>query len=519
MIPSLLENRFFIDKGYRFAIPCRAMKSTLLLFTLLLTTCSARLSTAQCSGVANSITGAVTWTPQWCDEFNGTGIDTTKWAFDTGSSGFGNNELEYYCDPSSNTAPCSTSTPNAFITTSSCPGGTGNKCLAIQVLGPTGSNCTRVGTCTSARLKTAGKQSFNSGRIEASLQIPSHAGLWPAFWNLGSQPGVSWPTVGESDVMENWPTTSNIPGPGASGNCSTIHTQITAGSGKGHCFTLPGGGQIDTAFHTYGQIWSANMIQYYIDDPTQPSFVVTASDLPVGDTWPFSTSANPFFLIMNIAVGGTLGAPTDSATGIQLPMLVDYVRQYLPSSVVPQLTQPNAMSLKAGATSGNTTTLNLTQTQGTGRTTFSCTTTAPKASCLVASSDAVNQFTVDFTNSSSATATVTVTTTVNSAAAGIAAASWIGITGGIVLVLALLPVRQNGKQLRLGLMLGVLVLAIAAWPACGGSSGSSGNGGGGGGGSNGTTPGSYTVTVNAYTVSSSDAATPSATTTFNLTVN
>ena len=219
---------------------------------------------------------------------------------------------------------------------------------------------------------------------------------------------------------------------------------------------------------------------------------------------------------MNIAVGGTLGAPTDSATGSQAPMLVDYVRQYSPSQVpVPQLSQPAAMNLKAGATTGNTTTLNLTQTQGTGRVTFSCTTTAPKASCLVTSSDAVNQYTVDFSNATTAAATVTVTTTANTASAGIASLSWLGVVGAIVLALTLMPVTRNGKQLRLGLMLGILIVAIGAWPACGGSSGSSG----GGGGSNGTAPGNYTVTVNAYTISSSDAATPSASATFNLTVN
>jgi beta-glucanase (GH16 family) len=461
------------------------------------------LSAAQCG--TTPPTGSVTWTTHWCDEFNGalnSPIDNTKWTFDTGNSGFGNNELETYCDPSSITAPCNSSTPNAFID------GSGH--LAIQVRSPL------LNTWTSARLKTQGLQGFNSGRIEANLQIPSHAGLWPAFWNLGSQSGVSWPTVGESDIMENWPPTSNIAGPGASGNCSTIHTQVTAGNGKGHCFTLPNGGRIDDAGgHVYGQIWSANMIQYYIDNPAQPYFVVTASDLPAGDTWPFSSPANPFFIIMNIAVGGTLGAPTDSATGSQAPMLVDYVRQYLPSQVpAPQLSQPTAITLKAGATTGNTTTLNLTQTQGTGRTTFSCTTTAPKASCLVTSSDAVNQYTVDFSNASTATATVTVTTTANTASAGIASLSWLGVVGAIVLALTLMPVTRNGKQLRLGLMLGFLVLAIGAWPACGGSGGNAG-----GGGSNGTGPGNYTVTVNAYTISSSDAATPSASTTFNLTVN
>jgi hypothetical protein len=115
------------------------------------------------------------------------------------------------------------------------------------------------------------------------------------------------------------------------------------------------------------------------------------------------------------------------------------------------------------------------------------------------------------------TANVTVTTTANiAAAAGIESVSWMGIAGGIALVIALVPVRRHGKQLRLAL-LGALVIAIGAWPACGGGSG--GGGSGGGGGSNGTTPGSYTVTVNAYTVSSSDAASPSASANFSLTVN
>jgi beta-glucanase (GH16 family) len=487
------------------------MKASLLLTACVLIVFSAPISYAQCTGVPTSTTGVITWTPQWCDEFNGAAkspIDSTKWTFDTGSSGFGNNELEFYCDPSSNTAPCDSTNPNARID------GSGH--LAIQVFGPPNSNCLPVGTCTSARLKTAGKQNFNSGRIEASLQIPSHPGLWPAFWNLGSQSRVSWPTVGESDIMENWPTISNISGPGATGNCSTIHTKVTADNGKGHCFKLPGEQQIDTAFHTYGQIWSANMIQYYIDDPTHPYFVVTASDLPAGDNWPFSSSANPFFLIINVAVGGTLGTPTDAATSSQPPMMADYVRQYAPSMVVPQLSQPGAISVKAGATSGNTTTMNITQGQGTGRTAFSCTTNAPKASCIVSSNDAVNQYTVDFTTASIAAATVTVTTTANTAAAGTASVSWIGIAGGIVLVLSLLPIWKHGKQLRLSLLVGVLVLAIGAWRACGGSSGGANNNGGA---SNGTAPGSYMVTVNAYTVSSSDAPSPSASTNFNLTVN
>jgi beta-glucanase (GH16 family) len=485
-------------------------RSLVLLLGILLCLCS-KPGHAQCPTATQTI-GSVTWTPNWCDEFNGpanSAIDPTKWTYDTGSSGFGNNELETYCAPSSNTAPCSATSPNAFID--------GNGHLGIQVLGPANSDCNPVGTCTSARLKTAGLEGFNSGRIEASIQIPSHAGLWPAFWNLGSQPGVSWPTVGESDIMENWPTTSKIPGPGATGNRSTIHTMITAGSGLGQGFTFPSGQAVNTNFHAYGQIWSANMIQYYVDDPTHPFFVVTASDLPAGDTWPFSSSANPFFIILNVAVGGTLGTPTDTATSSQPPMLVDYVRQYLPSSVTTILTQPSAISLTAGATTANTTTLNISQPLGSGRVTFSCSTNAPKASCLVTSADPTNKYTIDFSSASSGSGTVTVTTATNAPAAGVSFMSWTGMASQLGFVVLLMLLRMQTTQIRLRAFLASTILTIGLLPACGGGNSAAGNGGGGG--ANGTTPGSYTVTVNAYNISSSDAATPSATTTFNLTVN
>jgi hypothetical protein len=260
------------------------------------------------------------------------------------------------------------------------------------------------------------------------------------------------------------------------------------------------------------------MIQYYVDDPTKPFFVVTASDLPAGDTWPFSSSANPFFVIMNMAIGGTLGMPTDSATSNQPPMLLDYVRQYLPSTVAgPQMTANGNITLKAGAATGNTTTIDMLGTLGTGRVAFSCSTTAPKASCVVTSSDNVNNHTVDFTSSIAAGPTVTVTTTGNAQAAAPSSSTWIGMTAAVMLAFVLIPLPKNSGRVRFGITLAVASLAISLMPSCGGSSSS--GGGGGGGGSNGTTPGSYTVTVNAYTVSSSDAATPSATTTFNLTVN
>jgi hypothetical protein len=137
-------------------------------------------------------------------------------------------------------------------------------------------------------------------------------------------------------------------------------------------------------------------------------------------------------------------------------MLIDYVRQYLPSTIpAPQLTAGGNITVKAGATSGNTTSLAIMGTNGSGRVAFSCTTTAPKASCVVTTGDAVNKYTADFSNASSANGTVTVTTAANTHG---------GKTGG-------------------------------------------------------TTPGSYTVTVNAFTESSSDATKPSASTNLGLTVN
>ena len=230
---------------------------------------------------------------------------------------------------------------------------------------------------------------------------------------------------------------------------------MTGGSGFGGAYTFPSGQAVNTAFHTYGQIWSANMIQFYVDDPTKPFFVATASDLPSGDTWPFSSSADPFFIIMNMAVGGTLGAPTDSATGTQAPMLVDYVRQYLPSAVpAPTLSPSGNITVTAGATTGNSTTMTVSNPSCTGRVAFSCTTTAPKASCVVTSADPLNKYTVDFSSATSESTTVTVTTTANS------------------------PHRKNG-----------------------------------------TPPGSYTVTVNSFTESSSDATKPSSSANFTLTVN
>jgi beta-glucanase (GH16 family) len=124
--------------------------------------------------------------------------------------------------------------------------------------------------------------------------------------------------------MEDWSAQVDN-GAGPLGNNSTIHTAKTGGAGVGGRFHFPSGQQANTAFHTYGMIWSQNQIQFFIDDPSAPFWTATPSSLPAGDTWPFNAN---LFLLLNVAVGGTLGGSTTGLSNPQ-PMVVDYVRWYI----------------------------------------------------------------------------------------------------------------------------------------------------------------------------------------------
>jgi beta-glucanase (GH16 family) len=457
---------------------------------------------ASCSGVPNNSQGAVTWVPQWCEEFNAATAgppDTTVWAFDLGNGGFGNNEIETYCGPpgySGNPSDCpttfSTSTANAYVD--------GNGHLVIQAI-DTG------GTWFSARMKTETLENFQYGRIEASIQLPNttNQGLWPAFWSLGSDINTNpWPACGETDFMENWsPQIDSGPGPG--GNKTTIHTALTGGDGIGGLYTFPNGQQADTAFHAYGTIWSANMMQFYIDDPTQPFLIETPSNLPSGDTWAFNAQT---FLITNIAVGGTLGGTPSASTPNPGVMMLDYVRQYQPSGAVsaPVMGTPPSITVTAGATSGNTSTFMPTLTAGTGYVYFSCSTTAPKASCAIKTTDPLNPYVIN--SNAAESVTVAATTTANSNGANSVPAPFFNpktriwpatsiMAGFLVSMVVASAERRRRRTWLYGCALVVgLIFMMAVTSSCGGGSGS-----GTPPGNNGTPPGSYTVTVYAFTES------------------
>ncbi len=245
------------------------------------------------------------WTLTWSDEFDGpdgSGVDPSKWSFDTGGSGWGNQELEYY----------TSGTDNAVVTG-------GNLVITATTQGASAYSCW-YGPCqyTSARLNTAGKFSQQYGRFEARIQIPEGQGVWPAFWMLGDSLGsAGWPSCGEIDVMENIGRTpestygtTHGPGPGS-----------YPGDGLSGAFN--GGAPMGNAFHVYATEWSASSVAFYVDGTLY--WTVTPSMLPAGATWVFD---QPFFVLLNFAVGGSWPGSPDATSAFPQQMVVDYVRVY-----------------------------------------------------------------------------------------------------------------------------------------------------------------------------------------------
>ena len=233
------------------------------------------------------------WTLTWHDEFDGPALDSNTWIHEIGGNGWGNGEAQYYTD----------SPDNAFIE---------NGNLVIQALEHNkGGNL-----YTSARLVTKGTMEQQHGRIEARIQIPRGQGIWPAFWMLGNDFGkVSWPFCGEIDIMENIGREPNlihgtVHGPGYSG-----------ANGIGKPYAIPGGAPFADDSHVFAVEWEPQAIRWYMDDTLYNT--VTPDDVP-GD-WVYD---HPFFIILNVAVGGRWPGYPDDTTVFPQRMTVDYVRVY-----------------------------------------------------------------------------------------------------------------------------------------------------------------------------------------------
>jgi len=227
----------------------------------------------------------------WSDDFNSSSLDSTKWSYDLGSGGWGNSELETYTNSSSNLSM------------------DGNSHLLITALQPS------AGVYTSARIKTKAKFAQAYGRFEARIKTPSGPGIWPAFWLLGSNTDtVGWPQCGEIDIMEQQGQAPNINhgsvhGPGYSGaNAITKAYELSTG-------------RFDTDYHIYAVEWGTDFIDFYVDNFLYER--VTPSS--VTGTWVYN---HPFYIILNVAVGGNyVGWPT-SNTPFPQTMYVDYVKVY-----------------------------------------------------------------------------------------------------------------------------------------------------------------------------------------------
>lgn len=334
---------------------------------IFLVICSARRVNAQEWG-----------SPVWADEFNqpaGSVLNPSKWTFDLGNMKV-NAEVEIYCPEFPfNRAQAKPWLDSAWNDISVCDPKDRNVWLDGEhlVLRAVQHN----GLWTSGRIKTAGRQTFQYGRIEARIRMPFGAGLWPAFWALGDRIStVGWPASGEIDFMENVP---EVGGLGPSRIRSTIHGPGYSGDyGVRNDIAWSNGERVDTAFHTYGAIWSPYMIEFYLDDPRNVFFVATPHELPVGKEWAYN---QPFFLILNLAVGSakSWSGATDATTPNPGEMLVDYVRVYKTATIPgPSITaDPFAMHNGDSAEIP----VKLAARNGSGRMYLECSTTAPGVSC------------------------------------------------------------------------------------------------------------------------------------------
>ncbi|MDX6247925.1 MAG: hypothetical protein QOF10_1285 [Kribbellaceae bacterium] len=262
-------------------------------------TAGARVAGAPVAGAAAAPMAAAAVGPTiWEDNFDGPAgqaPNSSKWRYDIGGSGWGNDERQYYTNSTRNSA---------------LDGG-GN--LVITARQENGGFTCHYGPCqyTSARLLTAQTFTQAYGRFEARIKIPRGQGIWPAFWMLG---GGNWPTDGEIDVMENIGREPSIVH-------GTIHGPGYSGAGGiGAAYTLPGGQQFANGFHTFTVDWEPNSITWYVDGIQYQRR--TPADLG-GKTWVYN---HPFFMIMNVAVGGYWPGYPDGSTVMPQTMTIDYVR-------------------------------------------------------------------------------------------------------------------------------------------------------------------------------------------------
>lgn len=237
------------------------------------------------------------WELVWSDEFEepaGTPLDESRWAFDVGGAGWGNDQLEHNTDR----------TDNVFHD------GDGHLVIRGQIEDYEGN------AYTSGRIKTQDRFDFQYGRVVASIKLPKGSGVWPAFWLLGADiDTVGWPSCGEIDIMElrgeePWKVAGTVHGPGYSG-----------GDSVGAPYELSEGDFSD-GYHVFAVEVDPEHITWTVDGNVFQT--VRPGDLPANTPWVFD---NAFFILLNVAIGGNYVGPVDDSA-LPAEMLVEYVRVY-----------------------------------------------------------------------------------------------------------------------------------------------------------------------------------------------
>lgn len=238
------------------------------------------------------------WILTWSDEFDGaagTLPDATKWTFDIGNGGWGNQELQYYTNRPENVSL----------------DGTGNLVITAK------SESFGGASFTSARIKTQGLFTQTYGRFEARIKTPYGPGIWPAFWMLGANnQTVAWPQCGEIDIMElkgHQPTINHgsLHGPGYSGGSAITDTYALLND------------RFDNGYHIFAVEWDADKIDFFVDGYLYQR--VSKSTVASKGEWVYD---HPFYLILNVAVGGNFAGFPTSETPFPQKMTIDYVRVY-----------------------------------------------------------------------------------------------------------------------------------------------------------------------------------------------
>ena len=243
-----------------------------------------------CWGLCSACLPADTsnWVLTWSDEFNGNALNEETWTPEFGSSGWGNNEWQNYTNN-----PDNLEVSNGRLRISAIKQGEG------------------LGGYTSARIITNNKMEFKYGKIEARIKVPSGQGIWPAFWMLGANfEEVGWPRCGEIDIMEhvnNEPLTN-----------SAIHWF----NNGGHTYRSSSVPVNQNSFQMYGAIWNENGVTFLINDYPYYYFQFQEGNNTA------QIFQKPFFLLLNVAVGGNWPGYPDATTPFPAIMEVDYIRIY-----------------------------------------------------------------------------------------------------------------------------------------------------------------------------------------------